>query len=237
MASTTQPTQANRITLDGVMGKIKGKTFTVLPDGRTTICQLTLENGFTVNGHSACVDSNNFNAGIGEKYALDDAIKQIWPLEGYLLAQTIHEASDTGAEMVHDIAMVCHEVNRAYCQAMGDMSQPSFEDAPEWQVNSALAGVVLHLCGDFGPEASHKSWLEQKLAEGWTYGPVKDPVAKTHPCIVSFEMLPKEQRAKDYLFRAVVHSMAKVLGIERAEMHMLSESTTGNVAIEESATV
>ena len=106
-----------------------------------------------------------------------------------------------------DIARTCHEVNRAYCQALGDMSQPSWEDAPGWQKESALMGVRLHLGGDHGPEASHESWMAQKLAEGWVYGPVKNPEKKEHPCMVPFLELPKEQQAKDFIFRAVVHSL------------------------------
>ncbi|HEY6019949.1 MAG TPA: RyR domain-containing protein [Candidatus Paceibacterota bacterium] len=105
------------------------------------------------------------------------------------------------------IARVAHEVNRAYCEALGDASQPTWEDAPEWQRASARMGVDLHLSGDFGPEASHVSWMKQKLEDGWVYGEVKDPVAKTHPCIVPFEQLQREQQAKDFLFRGVVHAL------------------------------
>ena len=106
-----------------------------------------------------------------------------------------------------EIARTCHEVNRAYCQALGDMSQPAWEDAPEWQRASARLGVELHVSGDHGPEASHESWMEQKLEGGWKYGPVKDPERKEHHCIVPFDQLPREQQAKDFLFRAVVHSL------------------------------
>jgi hypothetical protein len=105
------------------------------------------------------------------------------------------------------IARVCHEVNRAYCQALGDDTQPAWEDAPEWQRSSARMGVDLHTMGDFGPEASHASWMQQKLSEGWKYGPVKNPDAKEHPCIVPFADLPREQQAKDFIFRAVVHAL------------------------------
>jgi len=105
------------------------------------------------------------------------------------------------------IARVAHEVNRAYCAALGDNSQPSWEKAPAWQRESARMGVDLHTMGDFGPEASHISWMNQKLNDGWVYGPVKDPEAKTHPCLVPFENLAPEQQAKDYLFRGVVHAM------------------------------
>lgn len=105
------------------------------------------------------------------------------------------------------IARVCHEVNRAYCQALGDDSQPSWEDAPAWQRESARMGVDLHLSGDFGPEVSHISWMKQKVDDGWVYGPTKDPELKQHPCIVPFDQLPREQQAKDFIFRGVVHAM------------------------------
>lgn len=79
-----------KVTLDGIKAKIKGETYLVLPDGRTTICQLTMENGYTINGYSACVDPAEFNRDLGRKYAFEDALRQIWPLEGYLLAETIY---------------------------------------------------------------------------------------------------------------------------------------------------
>jgi hypothetical protein len=106
------------------------------------------------------------------------------------------------------VARICHEVNRAYCEALGDHSQPSWEDAPEWQRDSAVAGVRFHMSNpEAGPEASHESWLSQKVVDGWEYGEVKDVEKKTHPCIVDFTKLPREQQAKDYIFRAVVHAM------------------------------
>lgn len=109
---------------------------------------------------------------------------------------------------IEKIAKACHEVNRAYCLALGDTSQPAWEDAPQWQKDSAMLGVKLHANSpDAGPQASHESWMAQKLADGWEYGPTKDPEAKRHPCIVPFDALPVEQQAKDFIFRAVVHSM------------------------------
>lgn len=109
-----------------------------------------------------------------------------------------------------DIARVAHEINRAYCQAIGDNSQPAWEDAPAWQRESALAGVTLHLHNPFADaSASHESWMAQKIADGWVYGEVKDPDRKTHPCIVPFVELPREQQAKDFIFRAVVHALAE----------------------------
>lgn len=109
---------------------------------------------------------------------------------------------------VEDIARVAHEVNAAYCRSIGDTSQPSWDEAPEWQRASAGAGVQFHLDNpDAGPTGSHESWLKEKTEAGWKYGPVKDPEKKEHPCFVPYAELPREQQAKDFLFTAVVHAL------------------------------
>jgi hypothetical protein len=106
------------------------------------------------------------------------------------------------------IAMVCHETNRAYCQAIGDFSQPTWADAPAWQTQSAIRGVQFHLANPEAlPSASHESWLAEKEATGWKYGPVKNPETKEHPCFVPFDQLPPEQQAKDKLFKAIVDAL------------------------------
>jgi glycine cleavage system aminomethyltransferase T len=79
-----------KVTLEQIESKIKGETYLVLPDGRTTLCTLTLENGYTIQGLSACVDISNFDLQLGRQYAREDAVRQIWPLEGYLLAEKMH---------------------------------------------------------------------------------------------------------------------------------------------------
>lgn len=107
-------------------------------------------------------------------------------------------------------ARVAHEVNRAYCLATGDDSQPAWEDAPEWQRTSARNGVAGALAGAT-PEESHVSWCAEKRAAGWTWGPVKDPERKEHPCLVSYAELPPAQRVKDHLFVAAVRSVKSVL--------------------------
>ncbi|WP_017379757.1 RyR domain-containing protein [Paenisporosarcina sp. TG-14] len=105
-----------------------------------------------------------------------------------------------------EIAKVCHNVNKAYCEAQNDFSQTSWEDAPAWQKDSAMNGVEYHLNNDVTPEMSHENWLKQKLEEGWVYGKAKDAELKTHPCIMRYEQLPKFQRTKDALFKSVVDS-------------------------------
>jgi hypothetical protein len=110
------------------------------------------------------------------------------------------------------IAAVCHEANAQYCRELGDMSQPSWADAPDWQRDSAIMGVKFHRDNpDAGDSASHDSWTRQKVADGWVYGEAKDPEAKTHHCLVPFSDLPKEQQTKDALFRATVHALLPML--------------------------
>lgn len=107
-----------------------------------------------------------------------------------------------------EIAKVAHEVNKAYCEALGDTSQHSWEDAPDWQKDSAISGVNFHKANpDAGPEHSHESWLEEKEANGWSWGAEKNEERKEHPCFVPYSELPVEQKAKDYIFRAIVHSL------------------------------
>lgn len=106
------------------------------------------------------------------------------------------------------IARIAHEVNRAYCAALGDHSQPVWEEAPEWQRDSAIEGVLGIRDGCvLGPFTSHANWLAEKRAAGWVYGPAKDPVAKTHPCMVPFDHLPPEHRLKDFLFYRTVRTL------------------------------
>jgi len=109
---------------------------------------------------------------------------------------------------VHEIARICHEVNRAYCISLGDASQLSWEAAPQWQRDSAIGGVKFHLASPNAmPADSHVSWLAEKRAAGWTYGPVKDEKLRQHPCFVDYHELPQAQRSKDYLFKGVVDAM------------------------------
>jgi RyR domain len=113
---------------------------------------------------------------------------------------------------IEQVAEVCHETNRAYCAQLGDLSQPEWTDAPEWQKRSAINGVIFHRNNpDASPSASHESWLEEKRRDGWSYGPVKDPGRKLHPCFVPFTGLPLEQQAKDKLFKGIVDALRDLI--------------------------
>ena len=84
-----------KVTLGDILEKIEATSYQVLPGTTTTVCQLKMRNGYTVLGTSACVDPSEFSAAVGEKFAFEDAIDKVWPLEGYLLAERRHQ---TGAQ-------------------------------------------------------------------------------------------------------------------------------------------
>lgn len=92
--------ESNRVTPQDVQDAIVNKTFTLLPDGRTTICQLTLYNGFTVYGSSACVSIENYNQELGERYSEEKAIDRVWEVLGAVLADRLHKKEQETAKPV-----------------------------------------------------------------------------------------------------------------------------------------
>jgi hypothetical protein len=81
---------APRLTPDIIDSLIKDKQFHKLTDV-LTVCVLTLQNGFTVTGESACASPENYNQQIGEDIAFTNARDKIWPLAGYALKQKLYE--------------------------------------------------------------------------------------------------------------------------------------------------
>lgn len=78
---------APRVTADAITAKIADSKF--FRDGVLTICIITMRNGFTFVGKSACVSVENYDQAAGERYAYDDAFRQIWAFEAYLLRETL----------------------------------------------------------------------------------------------------------------------------------------------------
>ena len=81
---------AKRITLDALKNNIKKIDYYIHLDSQLTICILTLNNGFTVTGQSACADPKMFDENVGKRLAYTDAEKSIWPLMGYALKEEIY---------------------------------------------------------------------------------------------------------------------------------------------------
>ena len=86
---------------DGVRGSTPGGLRTYVPRDShklLTFCVLTLANGFTVTGESACASAENFDAEIGQDIARENAVQKIWPLMGYQLRDELHRRAQFAAE-------------------------------------------------------------------------------------------------------------------------------------------
>ena len=46
-------------------------------------------------------------------------------------------------------------------------------------------------------ENVHDIWAKQRVADGWTYGPVRDDKAKKHPCLAPYDRLPESEKVYD----------------------------------------
>ncbi|MCW6831681.1 Gp49 family protein [Salmonella enterica] len=60
-----------------------------------TLCIIILENGFKVEGVSACVDPANYDESKGRECAYENAFNKIWELEGYMLRQALYEQAQS----------------------------------------------------------------------------------------------------------------------------------------------
>lgn len=106
------------------------------------------------------------------------------------------------------IAQTCHQANKMLCQNNLDLTQKDWNEAEEWQRQSAIKGVEFRLDNpNCGHDAQHNNWMEEKIKDGWVYGEVKDLMAKTHPCLVHYSELPEFQQRKDKMFCAIVDAL------------------------------
>jgi hypothetical protein len=56
---------------------------------------------------------------------------------------------------------------------------------------------------------NHDNWAQQRIAEGWRYGPERDDGAKTHPDLVPYDKLPESE--KEYDRRSVVETLKAIV--------------------------
>jgi hypothetical protein len=80
---------AKRVTPDMLNAEIVKEQFHVFEGSSLTVCCLTLRNGFTVTGESACASPENYDASIGQRISKANARDQIWPLLGFRLRDAI----------------------------------------------------------------------------------------------------------------------------------------------------
>ena len=82
---------APRVTPEHLESVIVSEQYHVFPNTTFTACLLTLKNGYTVLGESACASPENYDAALGRTIARSNAVNHIWSLEGYLLKERLSE--------------------------------------------------------------------------------------------------------------------------------------------------
>lgn len=105
-------------------------------------------------------------------------------------------------EAVLHCAKIIHSAVEAMNRSVNETTL-SWEESKD----SLLAGVrrVLENPNET-PEQNHQAWMDYRRQEGWVYGLVKDPIQKTHPCMVPYASLPAFQQSKDMVFHAIVRT-------------------------------
>ncbi len=83
-------TTAPRVTEQSIKARIACADY--IHRGLLTIAVITLKNGFSVVGVSAPASEFNFDYAVGERYAYDNAFKQLWPLEDCLLREQLSKS-------------------------------------------------------------------------------------------------------------------------------------------------
>jgi len=81
---------APRVTEDSIKAKIVDVEY-IVSKKLLTICLITMSNGFMVNGVSEPASPSNFDPEVGKWYAYDNAFKQLWQLEDYLLRERLSQ--------------------------------------------------------------------------------------------------------------------------------------------------
>ena len=62
--------------------------------------------------------------------------------------------------------------------------------------NVKLDDDVLELC-ELLAKNTHEVWSKNRIADGWTYGEVRDDLKKQHPCLIPYEELPEAEKEYD----------------------------------------
>jgi len=58
---------------------------------KTTVCMITLPNGFDVTGFASCVDMEEFDEAIGREIAQREVLDKISNIQAYLLTEKLYE--------------------------------------------------------------------------------------------------------------------------------------------------
>lgn len=121
------------------------------------------------------------------------------------------------------IAAVAYGILGAYSFSVSAVTEPAWDSLTDQEKQPTLARVDMLLANpDSTPEQLHTSWLDKRLADGWTVGSPFDAQKKQHPLCVPYSDLPQEEKIKDYLLYAVVQSLKDLPDAEEAALEAVT---------------
>ncbi len=107
------------------------------------------------------------------------------------------------------IGRIAQDINRTYFESLGDNSQVNWENTAVEERELIVEGVRFHINHPNASASSgHEKWLDKKRVEGWKFGKIKNEEAREHPFFLPFADLPKEEKGKYFIFKAVVNGLA-----------------------------
>jgi hypothetical protein len=110
-----------------------------------------------------------------------------------------------------DVARVVHEALAAYCHVIGE-SPATWAETPANSRQGTHSAIDAIIRGKITTRRElHDRWMGDMLRAGFKYGPRRDAEMKTHPCLLPFDDLPKDQQFKDALFLAIVKAFNEEL--------------------------
>lgn len=98
--------------------------------------------------------------------------------------------------------------------------KPAPFDTHEVRLPEALAPLMEKLARNI-----HENWSQERLRQGWTWGPVRDDNLKTHPGLIPYEELTEDEKAYDRITSSETLKTILLLGF-RIEKTTNNEDTS-----------
>lgn len=167
----------------------------------------------------ACIDAEGNSVTVQETAEGDEIpfLGDVTPMEPYDSSKVGRQemyGEVTPAPLGYDMIIEAKEEAILHCamiihSAVEAMNRAHNELTLSWEQSrdSVIVGIrrTLDNPGET-PEQNHEEWMKYRVTEGWVYGTQKDPVAKTHPCMVPYAALGPFQQSKDAIFQAIVRT-------------------------------
>lgn len=118
---------APKVNYEDIEARISDVNYLRFPGTNATICNITVDNKFSVRGESSSVSDDNYDEEVGKHYSYKNAFNELWPLFGFLLAEDIHREKKTKVRIgdatkvgVASIEIwLLDPVTKAYFEALG----------------------------------------------------------------------------------------------------------------------